>query len=58
MSCNGLGFDMSNERHPGWLGYIGEYTMQFYGDQNEPLIRIPIKQPIEWKVRFFFWWLI
>ena len=29
---------LSNEkRAPGWLGYIGDYTTQFYRDYNKPL---------------------
>ena len=28
---------MSNEKNPGWLVYIGDYTTQLYGDCNEPL---------------------
>ena len=28
---------MSNEKHPGWLGYIGDYTTQVYRDYNKPL---------------------
>ena len=29
--------DMSHEENPGWLGYIGDYTTQLYGDYNKPL---------------------
>ena len=32
---------VSNEKEPGWLGYIGDYTTQLYRDCNETLIRIP-----------------
>ena len=28
--------DMSNEKNPGCLGCIGDYTTQFYGDFNTP----------------------
>ena len=28
---------MSNQKHPGWLGYIGDYTTQLYRDYNKPL---------------------
>ena len=28
---------VSNEKNPGWLGYIGHYTTQWYGDYNKPL---------------------
>ncbi len=28
---------MSNEKNPGWLGYIGDYTTQLYRDYNTPL---------------------
>ena len=28
-------------QNPGWLGYIGDYTIQLYGKAN---IRIPINQ--------------
>ena len=27
----------SNEKKPGWLGYIGDYTTQVYRDYNKPL---------------------
>ena len=28
---------MSHEKNPGWLGYIGDYTTQFFWDYNKPL---------------------
>ena len=28
---------MSNEKNPGWLGYIGDYTTQLYRDYIKPL---------------------
>ena len=28
---------LSNENNPGWLGYIGDYTIQLYRDYNKPL---------------------
>ena len=28
---------LSNEKNPGWLGYIGDYTTQVYMDYNKPL---------------------
>ena len=28
---------LSNEKNPGWLGYIGDYTIQLYRDYNKPL---------------------
>ena len=28
---------LSNEKNPGWLGYIGDYTTQLYRDYNKPL---------------------
>ena len=28
---------LSNEKNLGWLGYIGDYTTQLYGDYNTPL---------------------
>ena len=28
---------MSNEKNPGWLGYIGDYTTQLCGDSNMPI---------------------
>ena len=38
---NPMGFSgwqhMSHEKSPGWLGYIGDYTTQLYGDYNKPL---------------------
>ena len=49
---------LSNEKNPGCLGYIGGFTIQLYRDYNKPLyIRIPINQPVQWKVRGFFSWL-
>ena len=30
-------FHISQEKNPGWLGYIGDYTTQLYGDYNKPL---------------------
>ena len=29
--------NMSHEKNPGWLGFIGDYTIQLYGDFNKPL---------------------
>ena len=29
--------NMSHEKKPGWLGFIGDYTIQLYGDYNELL---------------------
>ena len=39
---------LSNEkRAPGCLGFIGDYTIQLYGDyKKKTIIRIPIKQPV------------
>ncbi len=28
---------MSHEKNPGWLGFIGDYTIQLYGDYNKLL---------------------
>ena len=28
---------VSNEKNPGCLGYIGDYTTQLYRDYNKPL---------------------
>ena len=28
---------LGNEKKPGWLGYIGDYTTQVYRDYNKPL---------------------
>ena len=28
--------DVSHEKNPGWLGYIGDYTTQLYRDYNKP----------------------
>ena len=28
---------MSNEKNPGWLGYIGDYTTHLNRDYNKPL---------------------
>ena len=30
-------FHMSSVENPGWLGYIGDYTTQLYGDYNKPI---------------------
>ena len=30
-------FQLSNEKNPGCLGDIGDYTTQLYGDYNKPL---------------------
>ena len=27
---------VSNEKNPGWLGYIGDYTTQLYRDYDKP----------------------
>ena len=50
---------LSNEKNPGCLRYIEDFTAQLlYRDFNKPLhIVIPIKQPVYWKVRGFFSWL-
>ncbi len=37
---------VSNEKNPGWLGYIGDYTTQLYRDYFWTIIRIPINQPV------------
>ena len=29
--------NMSHEKNLGWLGFIGDYTIQFYGDYNKLL---------------------
>ena len=29
--------EMSHEKNPGWLGYIGDYATQVCGDYNKPL---------------------
>ena len=39
-SCHGLGLSkkqLSNEKNPGCLGYIGDYTTQVYRDYDKPL---------------------
>ena len=46
--------NMRNEKNPGWLGYIGDYTTQLYRDYNKPFIKTPINQPVQWKVISFF----
>ena len=28
-------YQLSHEKHPGWLGYIGDYTSQLYRDYNK-----------------------
>ncbi len=38
---------LGNEKSPGCLGYVRDYTTQLYRDYNEQLyIRIPIHQPV------------
>ena len=51
---------MSNEkRAPGWLGYIGDYTTQLYGDYNQPLSgSLLTNQDSMESERFFFSWLM
>ena len=34
---HGQGIFLSNENYPGWLGYVGDYTTQLYGDFNKPI---------------------
>ena len=29
--------ESSSVENPGWLGYIGDYTTQLYGDYNKPI---------------------
>ena len=43
-----------NEKKHGWLGYIGDSTTQLYRDYKVPIIRIPIEEPVQWKVGGFF----
>ena len=33
----GVEVEVSNEKNLVWLGYIGDYTTQLYGDYNKPL---------------------
>ncbi len=55
------GIEMSNEkRSPGCLGYMSGIILPSYvGIISGTMIRIPIKQPVNWKVyiREFFSWL-
>ena len=30
-------YQLSNEKNPGWLGHLGDYTTQLYRDYNKPL---------------------
>ena len=48
--------DMSNERNPGCLGYIGYYTAQLCRDDNKPLrgSLLNNQDSMESKARFFF----
>ena len=32
---------MSHEKKPGWLGFIGDYTIQLYGDYNKLFPKAP-----------------
>ena len=36
-SLGGTAVHLSQEKNPGWLGYIGDYTTQLYRDYNKPL---------------------
>ena len=36
-NCQNNKHQVSNEKYPGWLGYIGDYTTQLYRDYNKPL---------------------
>ena len=40
------GQHLSDEKNPGWLGYVGDYTTQFYREYDKHFIRIPINQPV------------
>ncbi len=40
---------VSNEKDPGCLVLIGEYTTQLCGDYNKTSIMIPIKQAVQWQ---------
>ena len=46
---------MSNEKNPGCLGYIGDYTTQLCGGYNKPLYKDPWKTTsiMESKASFF-----
>ena len=42
-------FQVSHEKKPGWLGFIGDYSVlsSYMGNIiNHYIIRIPIKQPV------------
>ena len=48
------------KKDPGWLGYIGDeipprYKGIIMNHYKDP--RIPMKQPVQWKVGGFFSWL-
>ena len=32
---------LSHEKNPGWIGFIGDYTIQLYGDYNKLLYKDP-----------------
>ena len=49
---------MSNEKKTGCLGYIGDENLPIYMGIIINHKRIPINQPVSWKVRVFFSWLI
>ena len=48
---------MSNEKDPGCLVYIGDYTTQLYREHNKPLYDPYEPTSISWKVGGFFSWL-
>ena len=48
---------MSNEKNPGWLGYIGDYTLQLYRDYNKPLQGSLLTNQHFMESREFFSWL-
>ena len=45
---------MSNEKNLSCLGYIGDYTKQLNFGLSSTITRIPINQPVQWKVGGFF----
>ena len=49
---------LSNEKNPGWLCYIGDYTTHLYGDYHKPLERSLLNnQDGSWKVGPLFFFL-
>ena len=50
--------NMTNKKQPGGLGYTGDEKLPSSRDYRKPVEWIPTKQPVWWKVRRCFSWLM